>query len=231
MLPPGAAFDWDRLAWYYSFLCKNADFFSAADRERILERHLFESMWMAAAAVRHGLVSRETSVLDAGTGPGLPGFVFCCLAPRPSVTLVDSSRRRLGRLEEALPGNDGPRFSYARLEEIKKGTFDLVTIRALIPFPFCIEAVAGAVREGGTVMYASASPTILARDETFLAELGFVSRETLAAPELAFLGARHFYLLLKTGPTRHPYPRPWKNILKALETWEKSSPWPTRREE
>ena len=229
--PEGARFDWDQLAWYYSFLRQNADFFSARDRDRILERHLLESIWMAGVASERGLVSRETEVLDAGTGPGLPGFVFRCLDPAPAVTLNDSSRRRLGRLQQAAAADAGLRFSYDRLEEIRHGRFDLVTIRALIPFPFCVELVAGAVREGGHVLYASAAPAVLERESIFLDALGFVSRETVPAPALSFLGSRFFYLLLKTRQTPHPYPRPWTTILKALDTWEKSSPWPTRRAE
>lgn len=230
-LPGGSGFNWTRVDWYYAFLTENADFFSTADRARILERHLYECMWMAGALTERGLVSRETKVLDAGTGPGLPGFLFHCLDPAPDVTLMDSSRRRLGRLERAAAADPKLHFRYGRLEELTAEEFDIVAIRALVPFPFCVELVARSVRVGGLVVYASTASSLTTKEARLIGELGFVSRETVAAPDLAFLGERFFYLLLKSRRTPYPYPRPWKDIQKAIEQWEKSSPWPTKKAE
>ncbi len=230
-VPERWAFDWGQVAWFFSFLKENADFFSEADRARILERHLYESLWMAGESAARGWVSRETRVADAGSGPGLPGYLYHCLEAKPEVTLWDSSRRRLGRLEKAAVGQERLRFRYERLEETRAPTFDFVTIRALIPFPFCVELVSGLVTVGGRVLYAAASDVIPEAAGEFLDRLGFVSRETIAAPELAFLGQRCFYLLAKTRRTPQAFPRPWKELRKAIETWEKSSPSPTKRAE
>lgn len=254
----GVSLDWHKVQWYYDFLLANRDFFSKADEQRILSRHLYESLWLAQTLASTAIVSRETRVLDAGSGPGLPGFLVACLKDAPPTTLADSSRRRLGRLEQARPPVEGLEFLYARLEEDRRARFDVVTIRALIPFPFCVELVAGVTKPNGLIVYAAAGGEIgngqqgeaqsqtfeprltrgaasatntlsdtgaargpSAREADFLKKLGFVPRETIAAPELALLGQRSFYVLEKTGKTPPAFPRSWTLIKQAISQWEK----------
>lgn len=100
-------YDDEKVRWFWQFLeAKNEEggFFSRGDSTRILERHVLDSALFVKAVTDYVSVSRETTVLDAGAGPGLPGFLFCCLKFPPVVTLNDSSRRRLSFLEAALHG-------------------------------------------------------------------------------------------------------------------------------
>ncbi len=228
------AFNWDRVDAFAHFLTENNErggFFSAGDRERILERHVFESMvfvletceaWRRQSGRS---VSRETRVLDAGSGPGLPGYLFACLRSPPELVLLDSSRRRLGLLEEALPllqpaGDQRPKCFYARAEEIA-GDFDIVTARALIPYPPVAELLTALVRPRGMLALFLAEIETSPRVHAFLGQLGLVSRETIRPAQLSAFGARTILILLKARPPSKGYPRSWKRIKDALEQWKK----------
>lgn len=228
-------FDVGLLEWYYSFLGQEnaaGGFFSAGDAHRILERHFFEALVFARESLRcytrltsHN-VSRETRILDAGSGPGLPGFLFYTHRSEPAVTLLDSSRRRLGLLENRLKAaelrHSVPQFCYERLEE-HIGVYDLVIMRALIPFPACLELICQLQKPGGMVSLSMGAPpleTPAMRD--YLTALGYVSRETIQPPELEFLGQRSFKILMKASAPRKPYPRNWKRIKESIQEWTES---------
>lgn len=236
-LPIAALDDFDGgcLEWYYSFLCQEntvGGFFSAGDAHRILERHFFEALVFARESLRcfagitgHN-VSRETRILDAGTGPGLPGFLFHAHQSRPDVTLLDSSRRRLGLLEAHLKKSERsmqfPRFCYERLEE-HNGIYDLIIMRALIPFPACMELICQLQNPGGMVSLSLGVPPLeTPAMREYLAALGYVSRETIQPPDLEFLGKRSFKILLKASAPRKPYPRNWKRIKESIQEWTES---------
>ena len=222
----------ERVQAYYEFLVEQNEpggFFSKNDSDRILERHLFESLVFGYYVTSKLNVSRETKIADAGSGPGLPGFLFACLKEPPALTLFDSSKRRLGLLEKFVAenslfasGRKRIRFRYERLEEAR-GKFDLVVLRALIPFPFSVEIIsglqtgAGQIAINGTLDFKKISH----REKEYLKRLGYVSRETIRPSELTFLGERTINILLKTGPAVKGYPRNWKQIKEEMKRWEK----------
>lgn len=219
-------FDTDRVDKYYRFLNEfneRGGFFSRGDRDRIAERHLYESMVLAARIQEILAVSRETEMADAGSGPGLPGFLFGCLRESPGITFIDSSRRRLGLLEDFCnaEGMERLRFEYRRLEE-SQGKYDLIVLRALIPYPFCLELICNLQRDGGMAAIAMGDPPSEdKRSVEYLEHLGYVSRETVELEELAFLGRRTIKLLLKSGSVGSGYPRNWKRIKEQMKRWEK----------
>lgn len=216
--------DWDRLGRFLEFLRNKNEaggFFSKGDAERILERHLYENVIFMDYVVSRCKVSRETNLADAGSGPGLPGYLFACLKQPPRITLIDSSRRRLGIVEEHHRTEGSPasvRFEFSRLEEMRT-TFSLIVMRALIPFPQCVELVCHLVGKGGFLVLSGSR-----FQETDLSRFGFVSRETYVPSELSFLGARTFLLLEKTGKQDSLYPRPWKIIQQEVKEWKESTP-------
>ncbi len=63
---------------------------------RLWERHLLNS----AAAVP--FVDGATSVLDLGSGAGLPGIVVAAMVPTASVTLLEPKERRVQWLDEVV---------------------------------------------------------------------------------------------------------------------------------
>lgn len=218
-------FNWGLVCDYYRFLCSEnvrGGFFSKKDSERILERHVYECLILVYYVSKHVGVSRETSIADIGSGPGLPGFLFACFKNPSYVTLIDSSKRRLGLLEEFARGHGMTRIKYIynRAEEVR-AEFDLVTIRALIPFPHCLEVSCQLVRAGGYAAYfASEKMQISEKSAVLLDSLGFISRETLDLDH-TMLENRKIILLQKKNVTRKGYPRNWKIIKNEIAAWEK----------
>ncbi len=218
-------FEWGQVEDYVGFLHaenERGGFFSRGDADRILDRHVYENLVFVDYVASKCSVSRETSVADAGTGPGLPGFLFACLKNRPRVALIDSSRRRLSLLEDYRASRE-PRsegrvdFIYGRIEDLRL-QFDVVVARALIPFPYNAELCSRLVRLGGFLALSGSRFS-----DARVSHLGFVSRETYVPSELSFLGARSFLLLQKTTKQDSRYPRPWKTIQQEMKQWKEST--------
>lgn len=221
-------FDMGMVEDYWKFLVaenQRGGFFSAADEARILERHVFESLVLTDYVAHRLPVSRETIVADVGSGPGLPGFLFACRKEPPYVVLVDSSKRRLGLLQEWIGrrAGDGTRveFRYERAEEIVS-SWDIVVMRAFVRFPFCVEMVANGVRPRGFAVYfGSGRDHFSDREEKYLKRVGFVPRETERPRELDFLGDRRISYFEKINKPDPGYPRKWSRIQSEMEQWER----------
>jgi 16S rRNA (guanine527-N7)-methyltransferase len=97
--------------------------------------------------------------LDVGSGAGIPGIIYAIFWPNTQVLLLDSQKKRCEFLEKSLVELDlQNRVSIlcGRAETIVQDPtlrekFDLVTARALAPFPQFLKYTAGFVRVGGTL--------------------------------------------------------------------------------
>lgn len=97
---------------------------------RLWDRHLLN------CAVVGVLLPRGTSVVDLGSGAGLPGLVLAISRPDLRVTLVEPMARRTQFLEETVArlGLDNVEVVRARAEELHgRLVADVVTSRALAP--------------------------------------------------------------------------------------------------
>jgi 16S rRNA (guanine527-N7)-methyltransferase len=234
------AFDMTEVDSFYQFLKGRniiGGFFSAGDAERIADRHLYECLAYVCRIMSRPGVSRETKILDAGSGPGLPGYLFTCLKDPPYVTLLDSSRRRLSFVEEyhrgrSMPGEDGAhsperiqllkghlRFQYARAEE-SRGDYDIITARALIPFPFNAVLLRHLVK--GQIMLAVGPSPVNDEAEKVLQRYGLIVEESCRMTELDFLGERNLLILRKKNRTVALPPVLWKTIKGEMDQWRKS---------
>jgi 16S rRNA (guanine527-N7)-methyltransferase len=91
-------------------------------------RHILDS----AQLVPHVPVAAGT-VLDLGSGAGLPGLVLAVLGV-PGVELVESDRRKAQFLRVAARTTQAPvRVHAARIEQLEAVRADVVTARALAP--------------------------------------------------------------------------------------------------
>jgi 16S rRNA (guanine527-N7)-methyltransferase len=90
----------------------------------MVTRHLLDSL--AIAGLVHG-----DSLIDLGTGAGLPGIPLAILAPGRSVTLVDSNGKKTRFLREAVRvlGLANIRVEQTRAEDLR-GQYDCVVARA-----------------------------------------------------------------------------------------------------
>jgi 16S rRNA (guanine527-N7)-methyltransferase len=117
--------------------------------ERLWERHLLNSALLAE------LVPRPSTLVDIGSGAGLPGLVLAMLLPDVQVTLVEPMARRVVFLGECVAalGLDNVRIRRARAEEVA-GEFsaDVVTARAVAPLDRLAGLAVPLVRPGGLVL-------------------------------------------------------------------------------
>jgi 16S rRNA (guanine527-N7)-methyltransferase len=117
---------------------------------RLWERHLLN------CAVVADLVPEGASVVDVGSGAGLPGLVLAIRRPDLRVTLLEPLLRRTRFLEEAVEALGlGAQVEVlrGRAEEVR-GTrsFDVVTSRAVAPLERLLPWSLPLARPGGVVL-------------------------------------------------------------------------------
>lgn len=144
------------------------------ERPRLWDRHVLNS---AAAATHMGT---SESVVDIGSGAGLPGIPLALARPDLRVTLVEPLLRRVTFLEEIIGvlGID-VRVVRGRAEEkaviAEVGGADVVTSRAVAPLAKLAGWSAPLLREGGRMvaLKGSSAAEEIERDEKALDRLGF----------------------------------------------------------
>ena len=95
---------------------------------RVWERHILNS------AALHGLIPAGSSVIDVGSGAGLPGIPLAILRPDLEVTLLEPLLRRSGFLNEAVEALQLSSVKVVRgRAEDHREQYDVVTARALAP--------------------------------------------------------------------------------------------------
>jgi len=101
---------------------------SRKDMDAFYERHVLHSL----AIAKFTSFSRETKILDVGTGGGLPGIPLAILFPEVHFHLVDSVGKKIKVVKavaESL-GLQNVTAEHARMEQIK-GSYDFILSRAV----------------------------------------------------------------------------------------------------
>ena len=142
-----------------------------AEAARIWDRHLLN------CGVISRLIPTRCSLVDLGSGAGLPGIVLAILLPHARVTLVEPMARRAEFLTECVAalGLQNAEVLRGRGEELAgKLTADVVTSRAVAPLDRLAGLSAGLARSGGRVlaMKGATAAAELARARPALARLG-----------------------------------------------------------
>jgi len=116
---------------------------------RIWERHLLNS------AVVAELVPEGSSLVDLGSGAGLPGIVLAMLLPDSEVVLLEAALRRAIFLEECVAelGLANASVVRARAEQMAgELAVDVVTARAVAPLDRLAALAVGLLKPGGIVL-------------------------------------------------------------------------------
>ena len=117
---------------------------AARDEESILSTHLVESI-----AVARQLPNEIATLLDFGSGGGLPGIPIALCRPAISVTLAESQGRKAAFLEEAVRELGISAKVYARRAESLGERFDCVILRAVDRMPKAVGEAATLVARRG----------------------------------------------------------------------------------
>jgi 16S rRNA (guanine527-N7)-methyltransferase len=120
-----------------------------AEAARLWDRHLTN------CAVVADLVPRPCSLVDLGSGAGLPGLVLAMLLPDVQVVLLEPMARRVSFLAECISelGLRNVALQRGRAEEVAgQVAADVVTARAVAPLDRLAGLALGLVRPGGLVL-------------------------------------------------------------------------------
>lgn len=99
------------------------------EADRLWDRHIDNCL---AVTEDEGLLPRDTSVIDVGTGAGLPGLVWAISRPDLRVTLVEPLERRVKFLELAVQHLELTSVSIVRgRAQDVHARADVVTARAV----------------------------------------------------------------------------------------------------
>ena len=114
------------------------------DEEGILSRHIIESI-VLARLVPH----RVASLLDFGSGAGLPGIPIALCRPEIAVTLAESQGKKAAFLQEAVRSLGLSARVHAERAEMLNELFDCVAMRAVDRMTEAARVAARQARRGG----------------------------------------------------------------------------------
>lgn len=158
-----------------------------------------------------------TTLLDVGTGGGLPGLPIAAVCPDLRVTVVDSTQKKLAAIERMAAALDITNLNtlWGRAETLAhdrahRESYDAVTARALGPLPVALELCAGFVRVGGQCwlfrsVQSATDDVVPAQPAADKCYLSHVETRAYALPEPH--GQRAFVMYQKDKPLRPSLPR------------------------
>jgi len=124
-------------------------------REEYVTLHLLDSLLALRAFDR----SKPLRILDVGTGAGFPGVPLAALLPHASVTLLDSTGKKVRFATETAAACGLTNISglHARAEELAKqaehrARYDVVVSRAVAAFPKLMEWLLPLTKPGGIAL-------------------------------------------------------------------------------
>jgi 16S rRNA (guanine527-N7)-methyltransferase len=117
---------------------------SIRDEETILKRHFVESIACACA-----LPAGIRTLLDFGSGAGIPGIPIALCRPEIAVTLAESRSSKSAFLSEAVRVLDLSASVHAGRAELLNDRFDCVVLRAVDRMKDATAAASGLVAPGG----------------------------------------------------------------------------------
>ena len=151
--------------------------------EKIWERHIFNSLPVIS------LIPEGASVIDIGSGAGLPGIPLALARPDLTITLIEPLQRRVDFLHEAV-AELGITVLRGRAQDFKIKA-DFVTARAVAPLEKLKSMSWHLIKKGGSLL--------AIKGESAAEELSKVAGAHLYEIELEGLPVGRVISLQKTG--------------------------------
>ena len=119
------------------------------EADRVMDRHICDSLVYLVAIAAH-----ERSVIDVGSGVGLPGIPIAIARPGLNVTLLDRSQRRTDLASRAIRIlGIGNATATAGDVSDQEGPWDIVTFRASLGLAEAAEAFQALTQTSGTGVF------------------------------------------------------------------------------
>src|SRR5919107_583176 len=167
----------DLLAGY-----KHANVIGTRDPSQIFTEHLTDSL----SCLLMGDLRSSPSIIDVGTGGGLPGVPLAISCPTLTVTLLEATEKKVRFLRTVIErlGLQNLALIHGRAEEkghraATRDAFRFAVARAVAELPIVVEYCAPLVHLGGRILAMKARPSEeeLAPGGTGSRELGIELRE------------------------------------------------------
>lgn len=193
---------------------KVMDLTAVTDWEEAVRIHLLDSLTLVP-------LLRGTSLVDVGTGGGLPGIPLAVARPDLAVTLLDSNGKRIAFLEEIIRRLElkNAVCVLARAEEFAatgREKFDMAVSRAVAAMPVLCELCLPLVRVGGRflAMKSDRAEAEVRGAAKAMALLGghLAAWERCTIPGSAIV--HRAAVVEKVSPTPKKYPRRFNQIKK-----------------
>ncbi|MEG3877784.1 16S rRNA (guanine(527)-N(7))-methyltransferase RsmG [Microcoleus sp. herbarium7] len=179
------------------------------------EKHLWDSLRGIARLLPANGNSDKNSdfpappvhkAIDIGTGGGFPGLPIAIALPHLSVTLLDSTRKKIAFLETVLPslGIENAAALLGRSDEVArqpqhKQAYDLALLRAVGAASLCAKCALPLLKDGGLAVLYRGNWTVEEETElqSTIERLGGTIESVEAFTTPASQGARHCVYLRK----------------------------------
>lgn len=200
----------DQLAMYLGYLFdanRRFNLTRITDPEDAWTRHVLDSLSLLPWIQELG----ATSLIDVGSGGGLPGIPLAIAAPHLSVTLLEATGKKARFLEEvaAALGLSNVTVVCERAETLghdraqHRERYDVVTARAVGRLPVLAELTVPFARRGGLILAIKGEQAMAEIDESRAAFATLMARvvDTVRTPTGTVV------VMEKTGLTPRMYPR------------------------
>jgi 16S rRNA (guanine527-N7)-methyltransferase len=162
------------------------------DPAQMVSLHILDSLAIAPHIA-------GASLLDVGTGPGLPGIPLAIAQPERQFTLLDSNVKKTRFVQQAVLelGLPNVEVVHARVEEFKAlQGFDTVTARAFAPLARMLPQIEAHIAQNGCVL---AMKSQRADQELEQAPAGWCLTETIELDVPGVEGTRCALRLVKAA--------------------------------
>lgn len=176
--------------------------------------------WQSMMVYR--LVDFDTvkTILDVGSGSGIPGFVIKLFFPNIKLTIVEASHKKCEFMTQLAKQLHlvNVEVICQRIEQTStKRQFDLVTAKAVAPVETILELVTPFAKSDGLVVIPKGK-NYLAEVKDLNKELNQLSAKLLVVDYIKDDGIDFYTIIAKKfGKTNPKYPRDYKQILKGFD--------------
>lgn len=173
------------------------------------------------AIFKYAHIPKNAKIIDVGTGAGFPGLVLKLARPDINMTFLDSTRKKLGFIEQVLSAVElEGEILHMRAEEAAqlskyRETFDFATARAVAALPVLAEYCLPFVKCGGSFISmksADSDEEISSADKAIGVLGGKLESNTVF--NLVENMPRRIIIIKKNSQTPTKYPRPSAQIAK-----------------